>query len=613
MPSTVLQRQSEKYSPLGNISAQGIQRLLGAPTLNRLQTVIRESVQNTWDAAKGKRRPLYQIHLRSLSGDQLVAMRESIFRDSLSGTGQSALLTALAHDKLRVLEISDFGTSGLGGPTDASAPPDGEVTDFVDFIRNIGTPRDTAWGGGTYGYGKSSLYGLSACETIVVDTQTRYQGKPERRLIASQLSESFTLNDGANAGRYTGRHWWGDFADTEGECLEPVRGDAAAELATRLGLTPRSEKDLGTSILIINPLLGEEDDRSVLNAIQSTLLWNFWPKMVRYEDGEAAMDFKTVLSGIEKTLPDPEECPPLDLFVDSMRKIKRDEGIDIDCQRPIKHLGKMAISKGLRKERRPELIDSDGYGFPDRSAHVALMRPAELIVKYLPGQALPSNSVEWAGTFLCSSEHEVEKAFADAEPPAHDDWIFRFLPKGHSKTFVKTALKRIKEQMEQLVTPQAVNPEATQRPLAEISERMGSVLAQSLGDGLSSGRQANERRRQRGGGGSARGTRISGLRGTGPKPWKNDQVLAWFEFTVDVSAPCVCEIGGVAHAYIDGERSETAPNGQRPEIIVWEDKAGRKISESSTIEAKVKSSELIRVGVSIPDFVAVSFQPEIVE
>ena len=57
-----------------------------------------------------------------------------------------------------VLEISDYGTTGLGGATDPSLVPEEESTDFVDFMRNIGTPRDTDKGGGTYGYGKSWLY-----------------------------------------------------------------------------------------------------------------------------------------------------------------------------------------------------------------------------------------------------------------------------------------------------------------------------------------------------------------------------------------------------------------------------------------------------------------------
>ena len=50
MTGFTLTRESEKYSHYGNISADGIQKLLGTPNLDRLQTVIRETVQNTWDA-----------------------------------------------------------------------------------------------------------------------------------------------------------------------------------------------------------------------------------------------------------------------------------------------------------------------------------------------------------------------------------------------------------------------------------------------------------------------------------------------------------------------------------------------------------------------------------
>ena len=52
MPLKPLDRESEPYSQYGNMSADGIQRLLGAPNLNALQILIRETVQNSWDAGK---------------------------------------------------------------------------------------------------------------------------------------------------------------------------------------------------------------------------------------------------------------------------------------------------------------------------------------------------------------------------------------------------------------------------------------------------------------------------------------------------------------------------------------------------------------------------------
>lgn len=49
--------------------------------------------------------------------------------------------------------------------------------------------------------------------------------------------------------------------------------------------------------------------------------------------------------------------------------------------------------------------------------HVALMRPAELVVRYLEGRPAPDEDREWAGVFRCSDEPDIETAFANSEPP----------------------------------------------------------------------------------------------------------------------------------------------------------------------------------------------------
>ena len=48
------------------------------------------------------------------------------------------------------------------------------------------------------------------------------------------------------------------------------------------------------------------------------------------------------------------------------------------------------------------------------------MRRVELVVKYLEGPELPAPQVEWAGVFI--NDEDIDSAFADAEPPTHDDW-----------------------------------------------------------------------------------------------------------------------------------------------------------------------------------------------
>ena len=593
------------------MAAQGIQRLLGTPNMDRLQTVIREAVQNSWDAAKGRKAATFTVHLRNLTDKETAVLKNNVFEDAVQENEGNGLHHLLAQDNPLVIELADYGTLGLGGPTDAAEiPEDDDITDFVDFMRNFGTPRDTQHGGGTYGYGKSSLYGLSRCNTIIVDSLTTYKDKEVRRLMSTRIASSFTVKRGKHKGKYTGRHWWGNYKKRDDDLLNPLTGNKAKTLSQSLGMPERKPGDLGTSIMILDPLM-DHDSETIMNAIQRSLLWNFWPKMMRYPNKGASMHFKTFLNGEEVALPAPEDCPPLDLFCEAMQAIKDDEAELIRCQRPIQDLGLLHIAKGPSGERIHGFQQGDDDMFPDRSSHVALMRPAELVVKYLPGNPFPGSSIEWAGVFICSKEHVVERAFADAEPPAHDDWNTKFLPKGHPKTWVKTALRRIKEQMELTMSNRPVTTEAGNAPLAPLSDRMGSLLAGAMGDGISINRPTAKRS---GGGGSrsSNSLKIKDFQGWGPDEAANGEVLAWFTFDVEGPDDKEITLSGNPRVFIDGEKADTAPNGEKPEIRVWATNASLDIlSEEATLTLPVSEAKDIWVGISIPDDVAISFYPEI--
>ena len=47
----LIRLHSEPFSRDGNIAADGAARLLGQPALSPLELVIRESIQNSWDAS----------------------------------------------------------------------------------------------------------------------------------------------------------------------------------------------------------------------------------------------------------------------------------------------------------------------------------------------------------------------------------------------------------------------------------------------------------------------------------------------------------------------------------------------------------------------------------
>ena len=488
---------SEPYGATGNIG-DNFQRLLGAPSLNRLQTVVREAVQNIADAAKLGVGPEIEIRLRRLAPQQHRALASRVICGRLQARHSNELLSAMRKRRgLVVMEICDFGTTGLGGPTRSDRIPSGvQHTDFIEFIRNVGTARDTAHGGGTYGFGKVALYRASKCRTIVVDTLPHGSEPEGRRLIGCHVGASFEVPQDGMRRRYTGRHWWG-IPDPKDGIVDPVTGEGARALASELGLPRRDADRCGTSVMILDFDTDGEDLKDVGNRLVESLLWNFWPRMMRDTPDDKRFTCRVEVSGSPLNIPAPEHFPPLDLFSKAMRAVRTGTGNDvrpISSLRPKKRLGTLAIEAGLRTPRR-QLVGEASL-FPALSSHIALMRPVELVVKYLEGQPLPDERLEWAGVFVASGEDEVERAFAESEPPAHDDWKPASLPRGRAKTYVNVALTRLKEaalEMGLSGTGQTGGNEAGP-PLGRLARRLGLALEGVSGEGA-------RRRRSQGGGG----------------------------------------------------------------------------------------------------------------
>lgn len=475
-----LQLYSEPFARTGNMAAEGFRRLLGRPTLELLPTMLREGIQNVLDAADGRSGPTVLIRLRTLTPEQQQALGGRLLAERPRGDVTRVDIDAsLARPGLRVLELCDFGTEGLSGPTRADAPHDGdEPLNFVNFLRNVGAARDTHQGGGTYGYGKSSLYAMSRCSTIVVDSQTQCAGRQERRLMACHLGVAFdaTMDDGVRR-RFTGRHWWGvRDGDTS---VEPSVGESAVGLSSAIGMPARDERQTGTSILVIDPLLARDDLRSSIDDIIETVLWNFWPRMTASTPNAKKLKVEVELEGERVAVPSPEEFPPLDLFAAAIAEHRTNgsELIPIRCDRPKKLLGNVVIRKGLRAERRGAAARPDSL-VPKQASHIALMRPVELVVKYIEGEPFSDRRFDWAGVFVCSDSDDVEEAFALAEPPAHDDWIPDNLPKGSAKTFVRVAMRRLNEIAHphaRIAAPSSASDESAPS-LAAIAARMGQFL-----------------------------------------------------------------------------------------------------------------------------------------
>ena len=75
-----------------------------------------------------------------------------------------------------------------------------------------------------------------------------------------------------------------------------------------------------------------------------------------------------------------------------------------------------------------------------------IRREPLLLVRYEPIGG-PDDAATDVGVFLSADDPEVEEALTKAEPPAHDDWIHKIVPKEHTRDHRRTFAKRTIEEI----------------------------------------------------------------------------------------------------------------------------------------------------------------------
>ena len=464
----------KKFSA-GDLDGVGAKRLLGTPNMPPASVLVRETAQNSWDARGISDTIQFVLNLRELSGPTIEILRQRVFTADAPKTGLTELLK---RDRVWALEVSDRGTVGLGGPlrNDLSVNA-GEDTNFIDFVLNIGAPRDVHLGGGTYGFGKTIAYVVSGVGTILISSRCEGLHGLEQRFIGSTIADGFDMK----GYRYTGRHWWGNAIMSENR-VEPVTGGLAEELTELIFSTKFDSQGTGTSLLILDPKLQGESPAENAEALVQAVVENLWPKLVVNDGLRCRMHISVELDGKPLPLPDIENHPTISGHAECLRAVRATQaGHDIEslnlrypvtveevrCGNPRQLLGHIALTRYPMPR---------GTESPSRS--VTLMRSqAELVVRELTRQPVDVDGFQWAGVFKPITD--VDDSFAAAEPPAHDDWVPAAVTDKTQRTYVNVALTRIRSIADSFIGP----PESSYKPGDQIQSAAvaGDALAGLLG------------------------------------------------------------------------------------------------------------------------------------
>lgn len=499
------------------MDASGGDRLLGKTELSRLAVLIRETAQNSWDARRQNGRPIFGVSLRRTD----FRLRQDI-ADLLSEGRIKDLDVLKRRTNFRVLEVYDRGTKGLDGPADLSPAGSGRTARFQDLILKFGVSHNNGTTGGTYGFGKTAAFAFSGVGTVVYWTRCRNPGgEIEDRLIVSAFGESYQ-DKGI---QYTGRHWWGVVSE-DGDSVGPMIGTPATELAETLFERGFEEGETGTSILILDPVIADEDDhastigepldrfnsdpaeleadfaRRARHAIRA----NLWPKMVP-APGEtiSPMEIELHVNGDPVDLGD-SDTGALALWgaglnaIRAMRsgteEVSGPQGLPIrviEITRNRKVIGHLSLVRRVpAMEPYLEFDDLDpSRGDESRLLRIALMRgQAELVVTTVDWvQRDAPAGMDWLAVY--KSADDYDEFYAEAEPPAHDNWVTEGSSSESSK-IIRHTKTRVRQRITEVIHPELEivdsAPPGSSLSTGGLSRRLGAILPaaapQLPGDGM---------------------------------------------------------------------------------------------------------------------------------
>lgn len=420
-----------------------------------LRVFVREVVQNAVDQANAGELPDVHFRFHELEGEALASFLEAVRWPSLrahltaaaetrgGATIEKALADLERRKKLLVLLVEDRDTVGLTGHEDQGD------SHFRALCKDtLYSHKQSAGAGGSYGLGKSVLWGFSGLSTVLFNSRLSRElpGQVSPRLIGRAELPTHSI-PGTTTGKkapekateqtFAGSGWFGRTSASPHRA-ESLWGEEALEAAKPLHLERHNAELTGTSILVLafrDPTADAERTPADLAAgIRSAIEREFWPAiaMRRLSTWVAGgspgggmfseKDFKIARPLVE--------CyrfsgPAAEVLLEPGDVVHR----EIEVELPARRDGEGKATKGHLRLGVRLCADHES---PELVGQVAMFRSPGMVVRYLDQRSLVKASRPFHALVACGearapgevleSDRAIERFLRAAEPPGHDKW-----------------------------------------------------------------------------------------------------------------------------------------------------------------------------------------------
>jgi len=433
----------------------GIEHFAGSP----IPHLAREVNQNSLDSGRGVAVKVVIKH-QMVETAQLPNLEELKATIALCG-GASAeesakarqffesAETELRKSKLSILEISDFNTKGMAGPSKNG-------TSFYAFMKAKGQSKKTSeTATGSFGIGKFAPYAVSRLRTVFVSTVYLDQDSKFQRLTQGK---SILMSHDDDDRRRQGVGFWG-----VKERCQPVVG-SSDEIPSWIlrGGEELTEEDLGTKLVI----LGFDNSSGWQDNLATSVAENFFGSIA---EGNLEVDID------DKYLLTKNNVKNFFLNESLSESIKSQKNEPEQFRNAKSYLACLTEQEGVITELGQ--MSSLGHcqlkiviapGLPKR---VCVLRNGMFISDSLnlPGLKNFSDFKEFVAVFECKSSIGIELLRA-MEPPRHDDFAAERLPSKEDQLRGKKALKEMATWIREMLKRHAKDPVSDVTTLDELKD-----------------------------------------------------------------------------------------------------------------------------------------------
>jgi hypothetical protein len=433
----------------------GIEHFSGSP----IPHLAREVNQNSFDSGNGGTVRV-QIKQKMVETNQIPnveELKDTIQSCCLASVNESAkarqFFESAANDllksKISILEISDFNTKGMAGPSHNGTP-------FYAFMKAKGQSKkasDTATG--SFGIGKFAPYAVSKLRTVFVSTVYKTEDGTIQRLTQGK---SILMSHDDSGERRQGVGFWG----VKDRCQPVPYSDYKLPDWIQRGEVNLSDEDIGTKLTV----LGFDNSPGWEANLATSVAENFFGSI---SEGklEVDIDGKYLLSKSNvKNFFDDEA-------VLSMISNQKNEPDQFNNSK--NYLACLTATEGVIIEQTQsallglcQLKILIGEGLPKK---VAFLRNGMFISDSLSLAGIKnfSDFKEFVAVFECKNPKGIELLRA-MEPPRHDDFEPDRLPSKEDQQKGKRALKDMASWIRDMLKRHAKDPVSDVTTLDELKD-----------------------------------------------------------------------------------------------------------------------------------------------